>query len=117
MSSHALARAGQGPVTSPQHRPTRPGCSHKNRCAPNPGCSRTLRDNQNHVYKFGTYKIKAHGFVRIHTGKGTNSQTNRYWGQGWYVWNNTGDRATLKDNNGNLIDRCSYSGGGSHKIC
>jgi hypothetical protein len=77
----------------------------------------TLRDNQSHVYKFGTYKIKAHGYVRIHTGKGTNSQTDRYWGRGWYVWNNTGDRATLKDNSGNLIDRCSYSGGGSHKIC
>ena len=40
MSSHALARAGQGPVTSPQQRTTRPGCSHKNRCARNPGCSR-----------------------------------------------------------------------------
>jgi hypothetical protein len=61
----------------------------------------TLRDNQSHVYKFGTYKIKAHGYVRIHTGKGTNSQTDRYWGRGWYVWNNTGDRATLKDNSGN----------------
>jgi hypothetical protein len=30
----------------------------------------TLRDKQNNVYKFGTYKIKAHGYVKIHTGKG-----------------------------------------------
>jgi hypothetical protein len=28
--------------------------------------------------------------VKIHTGKGANSQTDRYWGRGWYVWNNTG---------------------------
>jgi len=77
----------------------------------------TLRDKQDHVYKFGTYKIKAHGYVKIHTGKGTNTQTDRYWGRSWYVWNNTGDQATLKDNNSNVIDRCSYSGGGSHKIC
>jgi hypothetical protein len=55
--------------------------------------------------------------VTIHTGKGTNTQTNRYWGLGGYVWNNDGDRATLKDNNGNVIDRCSYSGGGSHVFC
>ena len=77
----------------------------------------TLRDQQNHVYKFGTYKIKAHGYVKIHTGKGTNTQTDRYWGRSWYVWNNTGDQATVKNNNGNVIDRCAYSGGGSYKIC
>jgi Lamin Tail Domain len=77
----------------------------------------TLRDKANHVYRFGTYKIKAHGSVTIHTGKGTNTQTNRYWGLSWYVWNNDGDRATLKDNNGNVIDRCSYSGSGSHVFC
>jgi Lamin Tail Domain len=75
----------------------------------------TLRGKQDHVYKFGTYKIKA--YVKIHTGKGTSTQTDRYWGRSWYVWNNTGDQATLKDNNGNVIDRCSYIGGGSHNIC
>jgi hypothetical protein len=77
----------------------------------------TLRDSANHVYRFGTYKIKAHGFVMIHTGKGSNTQTNRYWRLSNYVWNNDGDRATLKDNNGNVIDRCSYNGGGSHVFC
>lgn len=77
----------------------------------------TLRDRQGHVYKFGTYKIKAHGYVTIHTGKGTNTQTDRYWGRRWYVWNNTGDRATLKDGSGTVIDRCAYSGGGSRVFC
>ena len=50
-----------------------------------------------------------HGYVKIHTGKGSRTQTNRYWNLSWYVWNNTGDTATLKDNHGNVLDRCSYS--------
>src|SRR5262245_37083729 len=76
-----------------------------------------LRDRQGHIYTFGTYTIKAHGYVKIHTGKGTNTQTNRYWGHSGYVWNNTGDRATLKDPARTVIDRCSYTGTGSFKIC
>ena len=43
----------------------------------------TLRDKQGHIYTFGTYTIKAHGYVKIHTGSGTNTQTDRYWGQHW----------------------------------
>jgi len=70
----------------------------------------TLHDaGTKHTYTFGTYTIKAHGSVKIHTGKGSNTQTDRYWGLSGYVWNNDGDRATLKDTHGNVIDRCSYS--------
>lgn len=77
----------------------------------------TLRDAQGHVYRFGNYSITAYGYVKIHTGKGANTQTDRYWGRGWYVWNNTGDTATLKDRGGALIGRCSYGHSGSYKIC
>jgi hypothetical protein len=69
----------------------------------------TLRDRQGHVYTFGTYRIKAFGHVKIRTGRGHNTQTNRYWRRSWYVWNNTGDRATLKNANGTVKSRCSYS--------
>ena len=35
-----------------------------------------------------------------HTGKGTShttsASTHLYWGRGWYVWNNTGDRVILR---------------------
>ena len=65
----------------------------------------TLRDPKHHVYTFGAYKIKPHGYVKIHTGKGTNTQTDRYWGKAWYVWNNTGGTATLRDASGRLSRR------------
>jgi hypothetical protein len=45
-----------------------------------------------HIYTFGTYTIKAHGYVKIHTGRGINTQTDRYWDRRWYVSNNTGIR-------------------------
>jgi len=70
----------------------------------------TLRDAQRHVYTFGSYTIKPHGYVTIHTGKGANTQTDRYWGHSWYVWNNTGDRATVEDAHGHVLDQCSYQG-------
>ena len=75
---------------------------------------------QKHTFRFGTYTIAPHGDVKIDTGKGGRSQTNRYWNLSWYVWNNTGDTATLKDNHGNVLDRCSYSDPHtrrSNKIC
>ncbi len=70
----------------------------------------TLRDAQHHVFTFGTYRIKPHGYVKIHTGKGASTQTDRYWGKSWYVWNNTGDKATVEDAAGHVLDQCSYQG-------
>ena len=28
----------------------------------------------------------------------------------WYVWNNTGDTATLRDASGRLLDQCKFKG-------
>ncbi len=80
----------------------------------------TVRDRAGHVFKFAAFTIKAHGFVKIHTGKGRRTQTDRYWGRSAYVWNNDGDKATLRDNHGNEIDHCAYSDPGesnSSKNC
>jgi hypothetical protein len=70
----------------------------------------TLRDAAGHVFKFGTYTIGAHSYVKVHTGHGTSNQTDRYWNRNWYIWNNTGDTATLRDSLGGTVDSCSYTG-------
>src|SRR3954447_13783307 len=72
----------------------------------------TVRDTSNHVYKFGMFKLGAGKSVTIHTGKGSNTASNRYWRSDEYIWNNDGDRAKLKSKAGNVIDTCSYSGSG-----
>ncbi|SRR6266567_9558098 len=78
----------------------------------------TVRDAAGHVYTFGTYTIGAYGYVKIHTGSGSNTTTNRYWNHGWYVWNNDTDTGTLKDGSGTFIDSCSYNNANvSYKIC
>src|SRR5258708_1363861 len=40
----------------------------------------TVRDASGHVYKFGSYSLCAGCSVKLHTGHGTNTRTNRYWG-------------------------------------
>jgi len=69
----------------------------------------TLRDKAGHVYKFGPYRLRAHRDVKIHTGHGRNTATDRYWNHGAYVWNNDGDTAVLKSAGGTVKSRCSYS--------
>ena len=54
----------------------------------------TLRDKAGHIFKFASYTIKPYGYVTIHTG----------------IWNNTGDTAILRNQQGTVIDQCSYQG-------
>jgi hypothetical protein len=81
----------------------------------------TVRDKAGHVYKFGSLTLGAGKQAIIHTGKGststTSSSTHLYWGQGWYVWNNTGDKVILRRADGSLKDTCSYSGAANKKYC
>jgi hypothetical protein len=69
----------------------------------------TVRDAANHVYTFGTFTLGAGKSVVLRTGKGTNTGTTRYWGQGWHVWNNTGDKAYLRNSAGTTMDTCSWT--------
>jgi hypothetical protein len=77
----------------------------------------TVRDSAGHVYRFGTYRLRAGRTVMIHTGSGSNTARHRYWDMDGYVWNNDGDRARLRKANGNTVDSCSYSGAGSAVNC
>ena len=77
----------------------------------------TVRDKANHVYKFGTFSLGGGKTVRIHTGTGTNTSTDRYWGRSWYVWNNTGDKAYLRNPDFVLRDSCEWGDGPGYKWC
>jgi hypothetical protein len=68
----------------------------------------TVRDASSHVYTFGTYSLHPGESVTIHTGKGTNTHANRYWGRASYVWNNGGDTAYLKNSSSTTKDSCGW---------
>jgi len=48
--------------------------------------------------------------VTLHTGDGTNSATDLYWGSKRPIWNNDGDTASLYDHNGRLVDSLERQG-------
>jgi hypothetical protein len=77
----------------------------------------TVRDLANHVYTIPSFKLGAGKSVRLHTGKGTNSSTDLYWGKAWYVWNNTGDKAIVCDSSGALKDTCSWGDSDGIRYC
>jgi hypothetical protein len=60
-----------------------------------------------------TFSLGGGEFVRIHTGKGTKTSTDRYWGLSWSVWNNTGDTAYLRNADFVLRDTCEWTSVGS----
>lgn len=68
----------------------------------------TIRDRSHHVYTFGRFTLKPRASVTVHTGSGKNSSTNRYWGKSWYVWNNSGDTAYLRNSSGKAKDSCGW---------
>jgi micrococcal nuclease len=75
----------------------------------------TLSDNASHVYTFAQFTLHPGASVTVHTGSGTDSAADLFWGrgcvQGSYfgcVWNDGGDKATLKDGNGNTISTYEY---------
>ena len=68
----------------------------------------TLRDAASHVYAFGTFHLAAGASVKVHTGSGSNTGANLYWRSTWYIWNNSGDTATLRNAAGATVDHCAY---------
>lgn len=66
-----------------------------------------LKDEIGYVYTFPAFVLYSGKSVRVHTGAGTNTVTDLYWNLGLQAWNQTGDRVSLIDAEGRLID--SYS--------
>ncbi|WP_238392108.1 DUF4350 domain-containing protein [Halorussus amylolyticus] len=69
----------------------------------------TLEDEAGNAYEFPEdFSLDAGATVRVHTGDGTDSDTDLYWGRGSPVWNNDGDTATLYDDSGTLAAERTY---------
>ncbi|WP_433292934.1 lamin tail domain-containing protein [Actinoplanes sp. CA-030573] len=77
----------------------------------------TVRDKANHVYTFKSTALAAKASVYVHTGKGSDTATNKHWGSGNYIWNNDGDTATLKNTKATTIDTCTWGRTGSATNC
>jgi hypothetical protein len=80
----------------------------------------TVRDRSAHVYTFAAYYLTTGASVYLLTGKGTNGKpasSYRFWGQTAYIWNNTGDAATLRSPANKNIDSCSWGAGSGVTAC
>lgn len=77
----------------------------------------TIRDRSGHVYRFPRFSLRPGRNVRLHTGRGQNSASDLYWRQGAYVWNNTGDRAILRNKAGSRVDTCTWIDGPGATNC
>ncbi|MFI5625961.1 lamin tail domain-containing protein [Nocardioides sp. NPDC051685] len=76
-----------------------------------------LRDRSGHVYVFPTTRLAGGTSITVHTGRGTKDSRNRYWGRSAYVWNNTGDKATLKNRSLAIVDTCAWGDGSGTITC
>ncbi|GAA4954064.1 lamin tail domain-containing protein [Actinoplanes utahensis] len=66
--------------------------------------------DKSRTYTFGKVRIPARGGrLWLHTGKGADSGTRLYWNSGNYVWNNTGDTATLLTRTGATHHTCTWA--------
>ena len=65
--------------------------------------------DRSRTYTFGTVTIAGKGGrLWLHTGRGTTGKGHLYWGSGNYVWNNTGDTATLLTKAGKTHHTCTW---------
>jgi hypothetical protein len=76
-----------------------------------------LRDDDGHRRSLPSYGLGAGKTVIVHSGSGIDGGGHLYARWNTAVWNNDGDRAFLVASNGNVIDRCSYAGGGVSAAC
>ena len=60
------------------------------------------------TYRMQIYEIWYNSPGPDYGGSGT--QTDRYWNHSWYIWNNTGDTAILRNQHGITIGSCTYKG-------
>jgi hypothetical protein len=68
----------------------------------------TLRDENKNVFTFPRYTLVSWASVKVWTKSGVIDPENLYWGRSEPVWNDHGDCAYLRDDDGKLIDNECY---------
>jgi competence protein ComEC len=69
----------------------------------------TLADEAGRTYAFPDgFELAAGEQVTVHTGSGTDTATDLYWGSGSPVWNNGGDTVVVRDADGDVVLREAY---------
>lgn len=68
----------------------------------------TLRDENQNIFTFPTYTLTNLASVKVWTKGGVIDPDNLFWGRTEPVWNDHGDCAYLRDDEGNLIDSICY---------
>jgi hypothetical protein len=77
----------------------------------------TVADLAGHVYTFRDLCLSGYGTVTLHTGRGTDTYNDRFWGSRSYIWNNDGDEVSLRNAAGSTIDHCSWPAGTAAVAC
>lgn len=68
----------------------------------------TVRDEAGHEYAFGDVTLAPGERLTLHTGSGSDTATDLYWGSDGPLWNNDGDTVTVETANGERVVTASY---------
>ncbi|MGW4272204.1 lamin tail domain-containing protein [Streptomyces seoulensis] len=68
----------------------------------------TLSDRDGHTYTFHHYRLQGRSTVRVHTGTGHDTRHGLFQDRRAYVWNNTSDTATLRNDHHRFVDSRSW---------
>ncbi|GAA3153093.1 lamin tail domain-containing protein [Streptomyces rameus] len=68
-----------------------------------------LKDASNHRYVFPDVRIGAGKYLKVHTGSGSDTASDKYQDRRAYVWNNDRDTATLTRASGTKVASCSWT--------
>lgn len=68
----------------------------------------TITDEADHAYRFEALTLEPGDQVTIHTGSGTDTERDRYWGERAPIWNNDGDTVFVRRADGTLVIEYPY---------
>ncbi|MEU0056026.1 lamin tail domain-containing protein [Streptomyces sp. NPDC006334] len=69
----------------------------------------TLTDEDGDRYTFRNYRLAPRATVRVHTGEGRDTLGDVFQDRNRHIWDNRSDTATLRDDQGRVIDRESWN--------